>query len=125
MPLEARPRAGRHLGPPADAAHAARLGFRVAGVDVVSDLTPARAQIGEVAALLGHPARGEALIAEIDAAQQRLRQARRPGSSRALLIGNDGHRRSGQPCVGADGGSGPQPPPGAPKATAAMCRWSG
>ncbi len=39
------------------------LGFRVVAVDVVADLDGARAQIREVAALLGHPERGEALIA--------------------------------------------------------------
>jgi iron complex transport system substrate-binding protein len=67
------------------------LGFRVVGVDVVSDLDAARAQIREIAALIGHPGRGEALIAEIDAAQRRLAKAPRPASSSALLIGNGGY----------------------------------
>ena len=67
------------------------LGFRVVGLDTVSDLAAARAQIREIAALLGHPQRGEALIAEIDAAQRRLKAAPRPASSSALLIGNAGY----------------------------------
>jgi iron complex transport system substrate-binding protein len=65
------------------------LGFRVVGIDVVRNLDAARKQIREVAVLLGHPARGEALIAKIDAAQGRLAAARR-GFSTALLIGHAG-----------------------------------
>jgi iron complex transport system substrate-binding protein len=67
------------------------LGFRVVEVDVIADLTAARAQIREVGALLGHPRRGEALIAEIDAAQRRLEEARRGAASTALLVGNGGY----------------------------------
>ena len=67
------------------------LGFRVVKVDVVADLAAARAQIREIAALLGHPQRGEALIAEIDAAQRRLAQARRGAATTALLVGNGGY----------------------------------
>ena len=55
------------------------LGFRVVGVDVVADLDAARAQIRDVAKLLGHPERGEALIARIDAAQRRLASCAAPG----------------------------------------------
>ena len=60
-------------------------------VDVVADLAAARAQIREMAALLGHPQRGEALIAEIDAAQRRLAAARAAASTTALLVGNGGY----------------------------------
>jgi iron complex transport system substrate-binding protein len=67
------------------------LGFRVVAVDVIADLAAARAQIRSVAALLGHPDRGEALIAEIDAAQRRLAQAGRGAASTALLVGNGGY----------------------------------
>jgi iron complex transport system substrate-binding protein len=67
------------------------LGFRVAKVDVVADLAAARAQVREIAALLGHPQRGEALIAEIDAAQRRLAQASRGAATSALLVGNGGY----------------------------------
>ncbi len=92
------------------------LGFRVVGVDVVGDLNAARAQIRDVAALIGHPERGEALIADIDAAQRRLATAPRPASSTALLVGNGGYT------VGPDSlaaalmaEAGLTPPRGAPK----------
>jgi iron complex transport system substrate-binding protein len=91
------------------------LGFRVVAVDVVSDLTAARTQIREMAALLGHPERGEALLAELDAAQQRLKAALRPKRLTALMVGNNGYT------VGPDslasalmGEAGLIPPPGAP-----------
>jgi iron complex transport system substrate-binding protein len=67
------------------------LGFRVVGIDVVSDIDAARAQIRDVAKLLGHPDRGEAMVAGIDAAHRRLAAAPRPSSSTALLIGNAGY----------------------------------
>lgn len=67
------------------------IGFRVVGVDVVSDLDAARKQIRDVAALLGHPERGEKLIAEIDAAQRRVVAARPPRPVTALLVGNAGY----------------------------------
>jgi iron complex transport system substrate-binding protein len=92
------------------------LGFRVVGVDVVSDLGAARAQIREIAALIGHRERGETLIADIDAAQQRLGAVPRPASSSALLVGNAGYT------VGPDSlasalmvEAGLTPPPGAPR----------
>ena len=92
------------------------LGFRVIGVDVVANLDAARAQIRDVAKLLGHPARGEVLIVRIDAAQRRLKSAPRPASSSALLIGNSGYT------VGPDSlasalmtEAGLTPPLGAPK----------
>ena len=72
-----------------------------------SPTSPRRvAQIREIAALLGHPERGEALIAEIDAAQRRLAQAPR----RAAIHGASGrqrrlHGRPGEPRGGADGRS--------------------
>ncbi len=67
------------------------LGFRVVRVGVASNLDGARAQIREIAALIGQPARGEALIADIDAAQRRLQVAVRPASTSALLVGNNGY----------------------------------
>jgi iron complex transport system substrate-binding protein len=91
------------------------LGFRVVGVDVVSDIAAGLAQIREVAALLGHPARGEALVAEVEAARRRLAAAPRPTALSALLIGNNGYT------VGLDSLAGAllaeadlKPPPGAP-----------
>lgn len=91
------------------------LGFRVVGVDVVSDIAAALAQIRTVAQLLGHPARGEALIADIAAARQRLAAAPRPKASSALLIGNAGYTVGPDSLAGALlREAGLAPPPGAP-----------
>lgn len=91
------------------------LGLRVVGVAVTNDIAGARAQIREIAALLGHRERGEAMLAEIDAAQRRLASAPRPKSTSALLIGNGGYT------VGPDSlaaalmaEAGLKPPPDAP-----------
>ena len=67
------------------------LGFNVVEVDLINDLAAGRAQIRQFAALLGHPERGEKLIAEIDAARDRLAAAPRPRNSTALLIANGGY----------------------------------
>lgn len=92
------------------------LGFRVVGVDVVSDLNAAREQIHEVAALIGQPRRGETLIAEIDAAQRRLAAAHRPSSSSALLVGNSGYTAGPQSLAAALlTAAGLSPPHGAPQ----------
>lgn len=92
------------------------LGFNVVEVDLINDLAAGRAQIRQFAALLGHPERGEKLIAEIDAARDRLVAAPRPRNSTALLIANGGYT------VGPDSlaaslmdEAGLVPPPGAPK----------
>ena len=67
------------------------LGFHIVTVPLVNDVPPGVAQIREVAKLLGHPERGEALIAEIEAARKRLAAAPRPKSSSAMLVGNSGY----------------------------------
>ena len=67
------------------------LGFRVVSVDFVSTIAAAGEQIRTVAALLGHPARGEQLLARLDAARARLASAPRPPVSTALLIGHGGY----------------------------------
>jgi iron complex transport system substrate-binding protein len=92
------------------------LGFNVVEVELVNTLDAGRAQIRRFAALLGHPARGEALIAQIDTARARLAAAPRPPASTALLIANGGYT------VGPDSlsaflmeAAGLKPPPGAPK----------
>ncbi len=91
------------------------LGFRVVGVDVVSDIAAGIAQIREMAKLLGHPERGEALIAEIEAARRRLAAAPRPKSSSALLVGNSGYTVGPNSLAGALlREAGLTPPPGAP-----------
>jgi iron complex transport system substrate-binding protein len=91
------------------------LGFRIVGVALVNDLTTGIAQIREVAKLLGHPERGEALIAEIEAARRRLAAAPRPKSSSALLVGNSGYTVGPDSLAGAlMREAGLTPPPGAP-----------
>ena len=91
------------------------LGFRVVGVDVVNDVAAGLAQIREVAKLLGHPERGEKLIAQIEAARRRLAAAPRPKASSALLIGNSGYTVGPESLAGAlMREAGLTPPPGAP-----------
>lgn len=91
------------------------LGFNVVKIDVVADMAGAYAQIREVAALLGHPDRGEALIAAIDAARQRLARAPRPARSSALLVGNGGYTVGPASLAAAlMNEAGLTPPPGAP-----------
>ena len=53
----------------------ASLGYRVVSLDAVRSIDQSISQIREIAALVGHPERGEALIGEIEAAQARARQA--------------------------------------------------
>jgi iron complex transport system substrate-binding protein len=91
------------------------LGFRVVPVALVNSIDGALAQIHEVAALVGHPERGEAMIADIKAARARLAAARPPVSASALLVGNAGYT------VGPDSlaaallaEAGLKPPSGAP-----------
>ena len=48
-----------------------RLGYRVELLDAVSSIDDSIAQIRRIAALVGHPERGEALISEIEAARFR------------------------------------------------------
>ena len=92
------------------------LGFRVVRMDVAANLEGARAQIREIATLIGHPARGEALIADIDAAQRRLKAASRPASTSALLIGNNGYTVGPESLASAlMAEAGLTPPPGAPR----------
>jgi iron complex transport system substrate-binding protein len=67
------------------------LGYRVVEVDFVSTIATAREQIRQIAALLGHPERGEALLARLDAARARLAAVPRPDASTALLIGHAGY----------------------------------
>jgi len=54
-------------------------------------LDAARQQVIEVAALLGHPERGERLVAEIEAARARLHAAAKPSFRTALLVTRGGY----------------------------------
>jgi len=51
------------------------LGYRVVPLDTARGIEESIAQIREVAVLVGHPERGEALVAEIEAAIERARLA--------------------------------------------------
>jgi iron complex transport system substrate-binding protein len=53
---------------PATRAALARLGLRVETVGIAATVADSAAQVGRLAALAGHPARGEALVARIEAA---------------------------------------------------------
>jgi len=64
--------------PPATSQAFDRLGIRVETFGVVSDFAENAAQIRRLAALAGHPARGEALLARIDAAVQATRHEGKP-----------------------------------------------
>ncbi len=91
------------------------LGFRIVGVPLVTDLTSGIAQIRDIAKLVGHPERGEALIAEIEAARRRLAAAPRPKSSTAMLVGNSGYTVGPDSLAGALlREAGLAPPAGAP-----------
>jgi iron complex transport system substrate-binding protein len=91
------------------------LGFRVVSVDFVSTIAAARAQIREVAALLGHPERGEQLLARLDAARARLATMPRPRASTALLVGHSGYTEGPTSlAAGLIAEAGLKPPLGAP-----------
>jgi iron complex transport system substrate-binding protein len=59
-----------------------RLGFRLVALDPVRTIDQAVDQIREVAELVGHPGRGEALIAEIEAARRQARAIEADGGGR-------------------------------------------
>ncbi len=67
------------------------LGLRLAPIGLVNDFDGALAQIHEVAALLGHPERGETLASDVAAARRRLANARQSTPSTALLVAQGGY----------------------------------
>jgi iron complex transport system substrate-binding protein len=91
-----------------------KLGFRVVELDLAPDLASARQQIGEVAAALGHPERGERLVAALDAARARLNAVRLP--YRTALVLERGGFTAGPESLAATllAAAGLQPPSGAP-----------
>lgn len=90
-------------------------GLRVVEVALVGDLAAARAQIREVAALLGNPERGERLIADLDAAQARLAAAPRPPLRTALVVERGGYTQGPQSLVATLlAQAGLEPPAGVP-----------
>jgi iron complex transport system substrate-binding protein len=77
----------------------AAQGLRVVEAALVTDLAAARAQIRQVATLLGNPARGERLIADLDAAQARVAAAPRPPFRTALVVERGGYTQGPQSLV--------------------------
>jgi len=90
-------------------------GLRLYEIALISDLAAARRQITEVAAVLGHPERGEKLLADLDAARARLHAAPKPPFHTALLINRGGYT-AGEHSLAAAllAEAGLKPPPGAP-----------
>jgi len=92
------------LAGPSDRATQALLaatGSRIEHVALIADLDAARAQIRHFADLLGHPGRGAALIARIDAAVRRLHD--KPGARprTALVIERGGYVSGPGSLIGA------------------------
>jgi iron complex transport system substrate-binding protein len=91
------------------------LGFRVVGIDFVGTIAAAREQIRAVAALLGHPERGDALLARLDVARARLAAVPRPSAATALLVGHAGYSEGTTSlAAGLIAEAGLRSPPGAP-----------
>src|ERR1041384_1044909 len=65
--------------------------LRLYEIALISDLDAARRQIVDVAAVLGHPERGDKLLAQIDAARARLRAGPKPPWHTALLVNRGGY----------------------------------
>ena len=62
------------------------LGYRLAEIEIVTDIASARAQILRVADLVGHPDRGAKLVRDLDAARARLASRARLPFSTALIV---------------------------------------
>src|SRR6476469_1493553 len=90
-------------------------GLRMYEIALISDLEAARRQIIEVAAVLGHPQRGEKLLADLDSARARLHAAPKPPFHTALLVNRGGYT-AGEHSLAAAllAEAGLKPPPGAP-----------
>jgi iron complex transport system substrate-binding protein len=92
-----------------------KFGVRVVELALVSNLDDGRRQIGEVAALLGHPERGQAMIAALDTAERKLSAAPRPASRTALVLDREGYTQGADSLVAAlVAKAGLVPPAGAP-----------
>lgn len=94
----------------------AAQGLRVVEVALVSDLDAARRQILDLAALLGRPARGERLVAELDAARARLAALPPPRARTALVVERGGYTQGPDSLAAALlAAAGLVPPPGSPR----------
>src|SRR5947209_9087018 len=89
--------------------------LRMYEIALISDLDAARRQITDVAAALGHPERGQKLLADLEAARTRLHAAPKPPFRSALLVNRGGYT-AGEHSLAAAllAEAGLQPPPGAP-----------
>ena len=76
------------------------LGYRIAEIDVVTDIDAARKQILEVAALLGHPERGVAMVQVLDAERRRM-AAEHVRSGTALVLERGGFASGSQTIAAA------------------------
>jgi iron complex transport system substrate-binding protein len=93
----------------------AEQGIRLLTVDLVGSIDAAKAQIREVAAALGHPPRGEALVAEVEAARGRLASVRRTDGATALVLERGGYVAGAESLTAALlAEAGLRPPAGAP-----------
>jgi iron complex transport system substrate-binding protein len=93
----------------------ADLKIPVTNVALVADIAAAREQILSVAAQLGHPERGEAMVRALDAARARLAAVARPAARTALVVERGGYVEGPQSLVAALlTEAGLRPPAGAP-----------
>jgi iron complex transport system substrate-binding protein len=93
----------------------AAFGLRVVEVELVTDMASARAQIQRMATLLGHPERGDRLVAQLDRARQRLAAAPRPPLKTALVVERGGYTAGPASLAAAlIAEAGLQPPAGTP-----------
>ena len=90
-------------------------GLHLYEIALISDLDAARGQIVDVAAALGHPERGEKLLADLDAARMRLKAGPKPPFTSALLVNRGGYTAGTQSLAAALlAEAGLKPPPGGP-----------
>jgi iron complex transport system substrate-binding protein len=77
----------------------AALHIPVVNVGLVTDIAAARTQIMNIAARLGHPGRGEAMVRALDAARARLAAAAHPAAKTALVVERGGYVEGPQSLV--------------------------
>jgi iron complex transport system substrate-binding protein len=76
-------------------------GLRVVEVDLVSSLAQARQQVRDVAALIGHPDRGEALARQLQDAEAKLAASAVSPSRTALVIERGGYTEGANSLIAA------------------------
>ena len=89
-----------NFDPPATVAAFARLGLRLEQVPIAPTVDDSKAQVRQLAALAGHPERGEALVRRIDAALAAAKPA--PGAPVAAIVWQSGGIVPGQGTLIAD-----------------------